>query len=93
MTPFYINALFIFVEAKYILTKPEQLLADDEEESKIRVRWYIAPEKRILVIGEKTMNIRQLKRACKKWGAIESCIALDDEKCQYIVEFTDREGS
>ena len=74
------------------MAQPEQLLDETDESSGIKVRQHIIRTGCVLVTGEKVMNRRQVKGAFKKWGSIDDCCQLGDDRKRYILTFSNYEG-
>ena len=72
---------------------PDQFLDEDDEDSVIRVRPLIIPTREVLVTGESQMSVRMMRNYFKKHGDVVNVMAKGDERRQFIVTFTNAQGT
>ena len=80
-------------DAERILELPDQFLDEDDEDSVIRVRPLIIPTREVLVTGESQMSVRMMRNYFKKHGDVVNVMAKGDERRQFIVTFTNAQGT
>ena len=82
----------IFTDAQRILANPEQLLDEEDCDSKIKLRLFHEPIRELLVSTDKPLNARYIKNCFKKLGELEQCVQASDDRQQFVVTFSNSDG-